>query len=379
MNRDKVHPDDPQLTAFSLGEMTASEMVEFETRLERSPQALAELEAMSGVISALSSGLKHEWENQESVSSRSIDPSDPELTAYALGEMTSSESASFEVRLRGASDAQKDLASMSEMMSMLSVGLKQEWEGKMAEPSSEKVDVSEKVVAFEAVTNPRKALLGVAAAAAAIVLALVSLNVPSEGPVIANDWGSGDQSSQVDPTIDSGDTSFKLVGLASAASVNVPQLFMADEVDDVSELDLAASLGEQGSPLLDASYLDSSEIEEGSLEVQEMTMIPVSFSPAKVERIDSYLPPAGHSDRSEQRMKLIRERLERDFVMSPFPVVLDTIEDEEVRLAAEFQKAQADLETIIDSMPSGSDRSSLELVWERNERILNQLRLNFAE
>ncbi|MEM1442011.1 MAG: hypothetical protein AAGF67_06685, partial [Verrucomicrobiota bacterium] len=61
MNRELVNPDDPQLTAYALGEMTSSEKAEFEAKLENSPGARAELESMEVVMGMLSKGLKNEW------------------------------------------------------------------------------------------------------------------------------------------------------------------------------------------------------------------------------------------------------------------------------------------------------------------------------
>ncbi|MCG8599975.1 MAG: hypothetical protein MI807_07535 [Verrucomicrobiales bacterium] len=61
MKQQPVSPDDLQLTAYALGEMTNSERMEFESRLEESPDALAELEAMDDINSLLSGALRNEW------------------------------------------------------------------------------------------------------------------------------------------------------------------------------------------------------------------------------------------------------------------------------------------------------------------------------
>ncbi len=37
MNREPVNPDDPQMTAYALGELSAAEAAEFEARLQVSP------------------------------------------------------------------------------------------------------------------------------------------------------------------------------------------------------------------------------------------------------------------------------------------------------------------------------------------------------
>jgi anti-sigma factor RsiW len=46
MNREPVNPDDPQMTAYALGELSAAESAEFEARLQLSPVARRELAEM---------------------------------------------------------------------------------------------------------------------------------------------------------------------------------------------------------------------------------------------------------------------------------------------------------------------------------------------
>lgn len=61
MNNQPVNPDDLQLTAYALGEMNHSERIEFENRLEESPDAQLELESIDEITSLLSGALRDEW------------------------------------------------------------------------------------------------------------------------------------------------------------------------------------------------------------------------------------------------------------------------------------------------------------------------------
>ena len=64
MSHQPVNPDDLDLTAYALGEMTNSERIEFENRLQDSPDAQLELEAMDEITSLLSSSLRDEWRKE---------------------------------------------------------------------------------------------------------------------------------------------------------------------------------------------------------------------------------------------------------------------------------------------------------------------------
>ena len=64
MNHQPVNSDDLDLTAYALGEMTNSERIEFENRLQDSPDAQLELEAMDQITSLLSSSLRDEWRKE---------------------------------------------------------------------------------------------------------------------------------------------------------------------------------------------------------------------------------------------------------------------------------------------------------------------------
>ena len=46
MHREPVNSDDPQMTAYALGELTVAEAAEFEARLQDSPKARRELGEM---------------------------------------------------------------------------------------------------------------------------------------------------------------------------------------------------------------------------------------------------------------------------------------------------------------------------------------------
>ncbi len=397
MNREPVNPDDPQLTAYALGEMPAHEAVEFEARLKSSPLAKAELEEMSDIVSMLSVGLKKEWENQSPTATQEVSIDDPELTAFSLGEMTSAESVVFESRLEESPSARKELSEMSEIMSMLSTGLRNEWATAQPAPALEAldspavdalespaVDVSDDVVIPFNFRESRKAWLGMAAAAVAMLVATYSIVDQGQGRTEVADWGSGSPVKSVDSSIDNGEESFELVGVTSAPGVQVPQLFLAEEIDDLSQLDLAGNWEVRGPKVLDASYLNSKELVSEESHQTEMRIVPASYSPGSVERIDSYLPPVvgnrkisvdgkvgAFSNRNEGAMVLVDYR--PDFAGGSLEKI-----DHEIRLSAEFQGIQSDLRRIVSSMPEGtSKRRELELILERNHQALGELKQQF--
>ena len=63
MNREPINPDDPQMSAYALGELSVAEAAEFEARLQDSPLARAELASMREIMGLLSMGLREEWKD----------------------------------------------------------------------------------------------------------------------------------------------------------------------------------------------------------------------------------------------------------------------------------------------------------------------------
>tara|TARA_R110000850_G_scaffold256505_2_gene382407 strand:- start:3741 stop:4865 length:1125 start_codon:yes stop_codon:yes gene_type:complete len=374
MNREPVNPDDPQLTAYALGEMSVAETIEFETRLEMSPLARRELESMADLTSMLKVGLNHEWQVESTALMSEVSSDDPQLTDYALGEMMAGETAEFEARLKSSPSAQKELDSMSDIMSMLSVGLKSEWKAELDSPNLEVVEpISDDVVVPVNFRQPSRVVIGIAAAAVAMLVAAFSFVSKHDGVEVA-DWGQGHSDSAVDSSIDIGST--ELVGVTSAPRGTVPQLFMADEVDDISQLNLASSWKSDGDgpTVLDASYLDSNGLATVSHRAGEMRVISAQGAG---DRIDSYLPPA-----VEQRAQFDGNS-DEGIVMVGFRPELAKAEsrfDREIRLSAEFQGVQSELTRIISAMPVGAqERKELESALERNQRALSELKYQFSQ
>ena len=75
MNREPVNTDDPQMTAYALGELSIAESVEFEAKLKDSPEAARELAEMNAVMGLLSKGLAQEWESETENTELEVVPS----------------------------------------------------------------------------------------------------------------------------------------------------------------------------------------------------------------------------------------------------------------------------------------------------------------
>ncbi len=371
MSLEPINPDDPQLTAYALGEMSASEAAEFEARLEVSPLAKSELSAMSDLSSMLTTGLKHEWEAHMKQEIK-VNLEDPKYTAFALNELTGAERAEVEAELAASPAAQKEMESMTGIMSMLSTGLKNEWESELNSPEFEVVPapVAEEsnVVAVD-FAQSRRAWMGVAAAAVALLAAASTyFSQPATDQIEVADWGSGSTDTSVGISVDVEEES--VTGVASAPGLHVPQLFLAEEVEDISELNLVAV----GPAVLDASYLEGADV-PSTLPSGEMQIVPARFSPAS-ERIDSYLPEAS-SAVIELPVRHSRGLTVESFVPR---ARAETVLDRQIRLAAEFQGVQIELEQMLARLPQGStERLHLEEILERNSRALGELKAQFSQ
>lgn len=329
-----------------------------------------------------------------------INPDDPQMTAYALGELSVAEAAEFEARLQSSPMAQAELASMREVMDLLSNGLRGEWQTGLKCPELKLLEpvFSERSVLVEGNFRPLRRNLAIAAAVAGMVLV--------GGMVVTSEKGREVAAS-----------SEKTVGMSLAAvgetpSVHVPQLFLAEEVEDISRLDLADE-SSVSSPI-DASYLDAGNV------------IPASFAPAagsfKVasdrgvhERVDSYLPPLSdyHFGRS-LKTGMIERRLnsgalaevdgrrgesvfvsgyvtmgstgqrESTRVLAGFrPVSISgnpvVNEEADLQLLADLNGLQKDLSEVIKGMPeSSAEKPVLEGILEKNRRLISQLKLELT-
>ena len=371
MSLEPINPDDPRLTAYALGEMSASEATEFEAHLEVSPLAKSELLAMSNLSAMLTTGLKREWVINMGRPVK-VDLEDPKYTAFALNELTEAERVEVKAELIASPAAQREMEAMTEIMSMLSTGLKNEWESGLKSPQFEVVPDAatnqSNVVAFK-FAQSRRAWIGVAAAAVALLaVGATYFSQPATDQVEVADWGSGSKDASLGISMDVEEGN--VTGVASAPGLHVPQLFLAEEVEDISELTLVAV----GPAVLDASYLEGAHVPSAH-STGEMQIVPAGFSPAS-ERIDSYLPEAS-SAVSDFPTRHTRGLTVESFVPR---ARAETALDRQIRLAAEFQGVQIELEQMLALLPQGSpERRHFELVLERNSRALGELKAQFSE
>lgn len=336
---------------------------------------------------------------------------DPEMTAYALGELSLAEAAAFEARLQESPAARRELVEMRQIMSLLSEGLRGEWEG--AAPVKG-LHVFEPVllpepgragVIVEGRFRPaRRSLVAAAAVAAVLVVGTVVLLSPRSS------LRDGDISSPFaaagDPVASSLSISFP------GGSLHVPQLLLAEEIEDPSSLDLVGGVDPDHLPV-DATYLESDAV------------LPASFHPSGVagrsfpaeravalDRVDSYLPPLGglsatrHPSTGMIERRLGRGEQEgtaptssvlvsgyvtmggednglfraqggfRPVSISGNPVVN---EESDLRLMADMNGLKKELSTMIDEMPKDSEeRAGLERLLIRSSRIASQLQRELA-
>ena len=329
-----------------------------------------------------------------------INPDDPQMTAYVLGELSVAEAAEFEARLQSSPAARAELDSMRGIMDLLSDGLRGEWQVGLKSPELKLVGSlsPDRSVIIEGNFRPVRRNFAIAAAVAAMILV--------GGMVITSEKG-GEVAGGIDqPAV------MSLATIGETPSVDVPQLFLAEEVEDISRLDLADE--SSASSPIDASYLDAGHV------------IPASFVPGKgslkvasdrgdLERVDSYLPPLSdfHFGRS-LKTGMIEKRLnsgslaqadvrrsgsvfvsgyvtmgatvqqENSRVLAGFrPVSISgnplVNEEADLKLLADLSGLQKDLSEVIKRMPeNAAERPVLEGILERNRRLISQLKLELT-
>lgn len=347
-----------------------------------------------------------------------INSDDPQLTAYALGEMSVAERNEFESKLGASPLAASELESMEEIMGLLSKGLKNEWCEEMNEPNLEALPSvpAEKVIApvqfnQSSPYRQRKGAMAVVAMAAAVaVMALV-------GTAMFNQAGGVTVAALEDPEIGASlshaDSPVTLASVGS--SVHVPQLFLADEIDDVASLDLVDALDDLSRPV-DASYLDSNAIipaSHGGAAINAPRL--TGGESSRLDRVDSYLPPVENGVvRYGVETGLIEGRIRnnvpavegsprvfvrgyvsmdggatiqtnnpgrvlagfRPVAMSGNPV-MDSEND--LELIYDFQEVQRDLRDFVQGLPEDSEaRAELVELLERNQSAIADLKLEFS-
>jgi hypothetical protein len=329
-----------------------------------------------------------------------INPDDPQMTAYALGELSVAEAAEFEARLQSSPMAQAELASMREVMDLLSDGLRGEWQYGLKRPELKLLEpvFSDSSVIVEGNFRPVRRNLAIAAAVAG--MALVG------GMVVTGGKGREIAANPDKPV------AMALAAVGETPYVHVPQLFLAEEVEDISRLDLADD-SSVSSPI-DASYLDAGHVIPASF-VPGTGGVKIASDRVALERVDSYLPPLSdfHFGRS-LKTGMIEKRLnsgslshadarrsdsvlvsgyvtmgagaqqENSRVLAGFrPVSISgnpvVNEEADLQLLADLNGLQKDLSEVIKGMPENSaERPVLEGILEKNRRLISQLKLELT-
>jgi hypothetical protein len=191
---------------------------------------------------------------------------------------------------------------------------------------------------------------------------------------------------------------------------HVPQLFLAEEVEDLSSLNLVGDGALPHVPV-DASYLEADAVIPASFHpTHGTTRHDSSLRPTGLDRVDSYLPPLDEWSRHRGSTTLIERRLGRGngveangsdrvlvsgyvtmgggevaprFAGAFRPVSISgnpvVNEESDLRLLADLNGLQKELSEVITEMPRDSeDRASLERILERSERVVSRLKEEMA-
>jgi hypothetical protein len=317
-----------------------------------------------------------------------VNPDDPQMTAYALGELSAAEAAEFEARLQDSPRARRELEEMRLVMDLLGEGLRREWQAEQGVPLLRLLEpvraprteaLKEKVVPGSFGRFPAR--IAVAAGIAAMLIAGSFLRKPSQPGAVALGAAESIPAPSVEdipPRVDVG-----------AVVAHVPQLLLAEEVDDLSSLDLADG-EELASADIDTTYLDANSI------------LPASFQPAQAvhsvdegERVDSYLPPLGGmipakastswNDRRQDRgpslasswgVQLARateSAAAGTQLLGGFRSVSQQEEDPELKRLSDLHGIHQELTALLQGLPQGApERQALEQIVSRSERMLTQ-------
>lgn len=330
-----------------------------------------------------------------------VNPDDPQMTAYALGELSSAEAAEFEVRLQLSPVARRELAEMREVMALLGQGLRREWDAACERPALKLLDpvpAGPVVVPVDFRPSSRRVLAAAAGIAALVLCGAAMFNGLKEPSQAGVDMaGAGDETSGSRPSL-------------SVASRHVPQLFLAEEVEDLSSLNLVGD-GAPAHVPVDASYLEADAVIPASFHPSHGThRHDASLRPVALDRVDSYLPPVDGWSRHRGSSTLIERRLGRGengvgtgtdrvlvsgyvtmgggesaarFAGAFRPVSISgnpvVNEESDLRLLADLNGLQKELSEVITEMPRDSeDRASLERILERSERVVSRLKEEMA-
>lgn len=332
-----------------------------------------------------------------------VNPDDPQLTAYALGEMTSSERIEFEAKLDASPVARRELESMEDIMVLLGKGLKNEWCLEMKEPNLEVLPpvAAGKVIAPAQFHQSKRALTAVAAAVVAMCLVGAAVFTRDSEDSLAGAIDAVDAVASVDGVGEVDSVMLAEVG----GAVHVPQLFLVEEVEDLASLDLVESLEDLKTPV-DASYLEASFIIPASHATMGNAKAELLGTSSSADRVDSYLPPVDTGVvRYGIETGLIEGRIMNSIANQNSParvfvkgyVSMDAVEsrnqvlegfrsvsmsgnpvmntEKDLELVHELQAIQNGLAELAESFPEGSDaRQRAKQLYERNRSALADLK-----
>lgn len=344
-----------------------------------------------------------------------INPDDPQMSAYALGELTIAEAAEFEARLQESPLARAELASMREIMGLLSIGLREELKEGASHPTLTLLEPFEPGAKSSVVVGEfrpaRRRIASIAAVAAVFTVGVAALFNHNDRTGTALPLASISERTK---SIKGDD----LISVSPVASAHVPQLFLAEEVDDESSLELAIDSGDLGTRI-DPSYLDANHV------------IPAGFSPGgsqgrvagsargqEIDRVDSYLPPViGISSGRGVTSGMIEKRLGKDgsrlvsaprssdrvlvsgYVtmggsavsprhidsgihgFRPVSISANPVADEDrgLRILSELNGLEDDLSELFEGLPEDSaGKADLERILEKSRKVVSQLQAELS-
>ncbi|MDA7920141.1 hypothetical protein N9B73_00165 [Verrucomicrobiales bacterium] len=329
-----------------------------------------------------------------------INTDDPQMTAYALGELSIAESVEFEAKLKESPNAARELAEMNAVMGLLTKGLAQEWENEPVHSALDVISNDEPNVVEGFFGQGRKVLL--AAAAAVAVMALVGAGVFGNSGSSFADGSAADSTEMFAMSAASQDTATPANAVDRGHVAHVPQLFLADEVENIGGLDLATNDGS-----IDASYLDASSIVPASY-----TSVPSeTVHRTLMSRVDSYLPPV--ADQNDAVVTIENRLGERvlssskgapvfvsGFVsmdgsgsyfenggktlasFNPVSISGNPVQSSEMdlKILSELSGVQRELERVVSEMPaSEARRSQLIQILNRNREAMSELKREFSQ
>lgn len=349
-----------------------------------------------------------------------VNVDDPELTAYALDEMSLAERAAFEVRLQASPSAQRELKQMEAMMDLLSVGLARELRAEVGVPGLRLIPAEEKIVAF-APAKQKYWMHGAVAAAAAVALLGAMIAQWGGGSAfgtvnVAANLSTGTDSLQASAATDPAPVS----NVSHSVDVHVPRLFLAEEVGDLAYLDLVK---EESAPV-DTTYLEADGIVPASYHGEGLRSQALALADELSKTpVDSYLANEWGVEADQGTSGLIEARrnglvasaqqagsgtvVVRGYIpmggttelvaldavggkslnfrvndgFRPVSITGELVKDPNANLRelAEMKKLQSELSQVVSQLPDGQpERVKLEQLLERNQAAMDSLKESLA-